>query len=106
MQIKKMVVPPSDMEKIYSIKSEINELNSTLRHWIDTLNSKKQKLLSLCDELVSLPAEADVNVVLPFGTRVRIPVSVVYECIMKEVYVIHGSLETIRKAEELKNGKN
>lgn len=106
MQIKKLVVPPSDMEKIDSIKAEIDGLNSTLRHLIDTLNSKKQKLVSLYDELVSLPAETDVNMDLPFGTSVRIPVSVVYECIMKEVYVIHGSLENIRKAGELKNGKD
>ena len=106
MEIKKLVATPYDMEKIDSIKSEIDELNSTLRHWFDTLNSKKQKLLSLYDELVSLPAEADVNVVLPFGTRVRIPVDVVHERIMKDVDMIHSSLETIRKAGELKNGKD
>lgn len=102
MEIKKLVVPPSDMEKIDSIKSEIDELNSTLRHWIDTLNSKKQKLVSLYDEMVSLPAETDVNVNLPFGTHVRIPADVLHECIMKEVDMIHSSLETIRKAGELK----
>ena len=106
MQTKKLVATPSDMEKIDSIKSEIDGLNSTLRRWVDFLDSKKQKLSSLYCELESLSAESDANVDLPLGTSVRIPVSVVYEWIMKEVHVIHGSLENIRKAEELKNGKN
>ena len=106
MKTKKLVATPSDMEKIDSIKSEIDGLNSTLRRWVDFLDSKKQKLSSLYCELESLSAESDANVDLPLGTSVRIPVSVVYECIMKEVYVIHGSLENIRKAEELKNGKD
>ena len=106
MQIKKLVATPSDMEKIDSIKSEIDGLNSTLRRWVDFLDSKKRKLTSLYCELESLSAEADANVDLPLGTSARIPADIVHKCIMKEVDMIHSSLENIRKAEELKNGKN
>ena len=107
MEIKKLVVPPSDMEKIDSINREISSLHSIFQSCTETINERKQKIFSLQNEMEAISADSHVPAELPFGSIVKMPPDIARDLIMREINSTYDSVSHLMKAlEVMKNGKN
>ena len=106
MQIKKSAALPSDIDKIESIKREIGSIHSIFHSCTVTINERKQKIISLQNEMEALPAEGCVNAELPFGAVVKLPPDIARDLIMQEINSTYDGLSHLMKAlEVMKNGK-
>ena len=106
MQIKKSAALPSDIDKIESIKREIGSIHSIFHSCTVTINERKQKIISLQNEMEALPAEGCVNAELPFGAVVKLPPDIARDLIMQEINSTYDSISHLTNAVEvLKNGK-
>ena len=106
MKINKSAASPSDMDRIESIKREIGSLHSTFHSCTVTINERKQKIISLQNEMEALPAECYVNAELPFGAVVKLPPDIARDLIMQEINSTYDSISHLTNAVEvLKNGK-
>ena len=106
MKINKSAASPSDMDRIESIKREIGSLHSIFHSYAVTINERKQKIISLQNEMEALPAEGYVNAELPFGAVVKLPPDIARDLIMQEINSTYDSISHLLNAVEvLKNGK-
>ena len=106
MKINKSAASPSDMDRIESIKREIGSLHSIFHSCTVTINERKQKIISLQNEMKALPAEGYVNAELPFGAVVKLPPDIARDLIMQEINSTYDSISHLTNAVEvLKNGK-
>ena len=106
MEIKESAALPSDIDKIESIKREIGSIHSIFHSCTVTINERKQKIISLQNEMEALPAEGYVAAVLPSGSIVRLPPDIARDLIMQEINSTYDSISHLTNAVEvLKNGK-